>query len=111
MIWPERTVAASAGARTKPTGPTLAFGVRLGAAGATAAAIGFLLDLEHVGWACAAALLVMRPAPEMQRLRSMMSYLPRRVRRGIANASSAPSSAQVILTQISDMDTSPKTND
>jgi Fusaric acid resistance protein-like len=30
-----------------------------------------LLDLEHVGWACAAALLVMRPAAEMQRLRSV----------------------------------------
>jgi uncharacterized membrane protein YccC len=42
----------------------------LGAAGATAAAIGFLLDLEHVGWACAAALLVMRPSADMQRLRS-----------------------------------------
>jgi uncharacterized membrane protein YccC len=44
--------------------------VRLGAAGATAAAIGFLLDLEHVGWACAAGLLVMRPSADMQRLRS-----------------------------------------
>lgn len=30
-----------------------------------------MLDLEHVGWACAAALLVMRPAAEMQRLRSV----------------------------------------
>jgi Fusaric acid resistance protein family len=51
--------------------PTLGYGVRLGAAGATAAAIGFILDLEHVGWACAAALLVMRPTAEMQRLRSV----------------------------------------
>jgi uncharacterized membrane protein YccC len=51
--------------------PTLGYGVRLGAAGATAAAFGFLLDLEHVGWACAAALLVMRPVAEMQRLRSV----------------------------------------
>ncbi len=38
--------------------------------GAITAAIGFLLDLDHVGWACAAALLVMRPAAELQRLRS-----------------------------------------
>jgi hypothetical protein len=54
-----------------PPAPTLDYGSRLGAAGATAAAVGFLLDLDHVGWACAATLLVMRPAPEMQRLRSV----------------------------------------
>lgn len=66
MLWPEgeRT------SRPKAAPPTLAYGVRLGAAGATAAAVGFILGLEHVGWACAAALLVMRPAAEMQRLRS-----------------------------------------
>jgi uncharacterized membrane protein YccC len=45
--------------------------VRIGAAGATAAAIGFLLDLDHVGWPVAAALLVMRPAAQMQRLRTV----------------------------------------
>ena len=71
MFWPEHDPPPSPGARARPTGPTLAYGTRLGAAGATAAAIGFLLDLEHVGWACAAALLVMRPAAEMQRLRSV----------------------------------------
>ena len=64
----EHAAAPSAGAGPRPT---LGYGLRLGAAGATAAAIGFLLDLEHVGWACAAALLVMRPAAEMQRLRSV----------------------------------------
>lgn len=68
MLWPEHAAAPSSRAGPKPT---LGYGVRLGAAGATAAAIGFLLDLEHVGWACAAALLVMRPAAEMQRLRSV----------------------------------------
>jgi uncharacterized membrane protein YccC len=68
MLWPEHAPAAAPAAAPKPT---LGYGVRLGAAGATAAAIGFLLDLEHVGWACAAALLVMRPAAEMQRLRSV----------------------------------------
>jgi Fusaric acid resistance protein-like len=68
MLWPEHAPAQAPAPGPKPT---LAYGVRLGAAGATAAAIGFLLDLEHVGWACAAALLVMRPAPEMQRLRSV----------------------------------------
>lgn len=69
MFWPERTPAQAATAAAPK--PTLGYGVRLGAAGATAAAIGFLLDLEHVGWACAAALLVMRPTAEMQRLRSV----------------------------------------
>ena len=68
MFWPERTPAQAPAAAPKPT---IGYGVRLGAAGATAAAIGFLLDLEHVGWASAAALLVMRPASEMQRLRSV----------------------------------------
>jgi hypothetical protein len=68
MFWPEHAAAASPAPMPKPT---LGYGVRLGAAGATAAAVGFLLDLEHVGWACAAALLVMRPAAEMQRLRSV----------------------------------------
>jgi hypothetical protein len=68
MLWPER--AATPGPRPAAT-PTLGYGIRLGAAGATAAAIGFLLNLEHVGWACAAALLVMRPTAEMQRLRSV----------------------------------------
>ena len=68
MFWPERAPGQAPAAAPKPT---LGYGVRLGAAGATAAAIGFLLDLEHVGWACAAALLVMRPAAEMQRLRSV----------------------------------------
>ena len=70
MLWPEHP-ATSASARPAPTGPTLDYGIRLGATGATAAAIGFALDLEHVGWACAAALLVMRPAADMQRLRSV----------------------------------------
>ena len=49
----------------------LDYGLRLGLAGASCAAIGFTLDLEHVGWAVTAALIVMRPSPEMQRLRSI----------------------------------------
>jgi uncharacterized membrane protein YccC len=71
MLWPERPPAPSAAGRPPARPPTIGYGIRLGAAGATAAAIGFILDLEHVGWACAAALLVMRPAAEMQRLRSV----------------------------------------
>jgi fusaric acid resistance family protein len=69
LAWPERLPEPRP--PTLPTPPTLDYGIRLGVAGATAAAIGFLLDLDHVGWATAAALLVMRPAVEMQRLRSV----------------------------------------
>ena len=49
----------------------LDYGIRLGLAGAVCAAIGFALDLDHVGWAVTAALIVMRPTPELQRLRSI----------------------------------------
>jgi hypothetical protein len=71
MLWPEGVVEPARDSRPAANLPTLPYGARLGAAGATAAAIGFALDLDHVGWACAAALLVMRPAPEMQQLRSV----------------------------------------
>ncbi len=67
LLWPER--AAVQEAAHQATKPDLNYGLRLGAAGALAAAIGFALDLQHVGWACAAALLVMRPAADMLRLR------------------------------------------
>lgn len=70
MLWPEHPPPSRPTARPLGARPTIEYGVRLGAAGATAAAIGFLLNLEHVGWACAAALLVMRPSADMQRLRS-----------------------------------------
>ena len=69
MLWPVRPAPTRPRPAAEP--PTLGYGVRLGAAGATAAAIGFLAGLEHVGWATAAALLVMRPAADMQRLRSI----------------------------------------
>ena len=45
------------------------YGVRLGLAGAVSAGLGFALDLDHKGWATAACLLVMRPTPEMTKLR------------------------------------------
>ena len=51
--------------------PTLGYGVRLGLAGALCAAIGFALGFDHVGWAAAAALLVMRPSTETLRLRAL----------------------------------------
>jgi len=68
MLWPESIAPPRAPA---PAAPTMRYGLRLGLAGATAAAIGFALDLDHVGWAATAAMLVMRPAREMQQLRSV----------------------------------------
>jgi uncharacterized membrane protein YccC len=60
----------------------------------TAAAIGFAFDFDHVGWACAAALLVMRPSAEMQRLRSVGRVLAvtagAAAAAGIATVTSAP---------------------
>ncbi|MBC3842966.1 hypothetical protein GXW82_30705 [Streptacidiphilus sp. 4-A2] len=49
----------------------LDYGLRLGECGASAAACGLWLAPTHPGWPVAAALLVMRPAPDMQRLRSV----------------------------------------
>jgi hypothetical protein len=64
MLWPECDHAhGPQAAAPQAPAPTLGYGIRLGAAGASAAAIGFALDFDHVGWACAAALLVMRPPP------------------------------------------------
>ena len=54
-----------------PRAMMIRFGYLAGAAGAVCAAIGFALDLEHVGWATGAALLVMRPAPRLQEDRSI----------------------------------------
>jgi uncharacterized membrane protein YccC len=54
-----------------PRETLLRYGYAAGAAGALCAAVGFALDLEHVGWAPAAALLVMRPLPAVQRMRSL----------------------------------------
>lgn len=60
MLWPTRPRGQKEVARP----PTLEYGVRLGAAAAAAAGIGFMFGLQHVGWATAAVLLVMRPGAE-----------------------------------------------
>jgi hypothetical protein len=69
LCWPPRPLPSNPAG--PPPVPSLEYGVRLGGAGATAAAIGFALNLDHVGWPCGAALLVMRPSAEMQSLRSV----------------------------------------
>src|SRR5262249_48275878 len=69
LLWPEHDAPEAVRVVT-PTESMVWFGVRLGLAGASAAAIGFWFEWEHVGWAAAAAMLVMRPSIEMQELRS-----------------------------------------
>ncbi|MFE0748416.1 FUSC family protein [Gordonia sp. NPDC058843] len=51
-------------AQAVPT--SLTYGYLLAAVAAVTAIVGFALDLDHVGWACAAALMVMRPDPHVQ---------------------------------------------
>lgn len=63
MAVPEREPAAG---DQPPGSPGLGYGLRFGAAGALAATIGFVFDFDHVGWACAAALMVMRPVRDVQ---------------------------------------------
>jgi uncharacterized membrane protein YccC len=48
----------------------LDYGMRLGCAGAAATALGLAWAPTHPGWTPAAALLVMRPGRDMQKLRS-----------------------------------------
>jgi hypothetical protein len=47
------------------------YGLRLGLAAASAAAIGFAFAVEHVGWIVGATLFVMRPTAQMQEARSI----------------------------------------
>ena len=69
LIWPERPQTPRAQAPLPTTPEMIEYGVRLGLAGAICAGAGFALALDHVGWATAACLLVMRPTAEMTRLR------------------------------------------
>jgi hypothetical protein len=71
LAWPERPPPAARQPGVSDRGALLRFGLAVGTAGAVCAAIGFIACLEHVGWAPAAALLVMRPSADMQRLRSI----------------------------------------
>jgi hypothetical protein len=72
VAWPGRPRGVPAPRRTAPDLRYLVpYGWTAGAAGAVCAATGFLAGLQHVGWAPAAALLVMRPVASTQRLRSV----------------------------------------
>lgn len=56
--------------RADPPTPTMAYACLVGLVGAITAGIGYALDFDHVGWACAAALLVMRPQARLQEWRT-----------------------------------------
>ena len=72
LLWPAgHAIRLSSVFVPPPRAMMVRFGYLAGAAGAVCAAVGFALDLEHVGWATGAALLVMRPAPRLQEDRSI----------------------------------------
>jgi uncharacterized membrane protein YccC len=71
LAWPERAAPATGPVPLPPRRAMLDYGLRLGLAAGLAAAIGFALDLEHVGWAPAACLLVARPEPDLLRARGI----------------------------------------
>ena len=72
LLWPAgHPVEASSVFMPPPREVMVRFGYLAGTAGAICAAVGFALELEHVGWATGAALLVMRPAPRLQEGRSV----------------------------------------
>lgn len=71
LLWPEHEAPLAPRAPVAPPVLLVTYGWVVGVTGATCAAIGFAASLEHVGWAPAAALLVMRPDPPTQRMRSV----------------------------------------
>lgn len=71
MCWPERSPTTTAEPQAPPREVMVRFGLLAGTTGAVCAAIGFGLDLEHVGWPVIAGLIVMRPVPTVQRMRSV----------------------------------------
>jgi hypothetical protein len=72
LLWPERPPADGGTAPALlPRARAHQYGLCMGLAAATAAAIGIAINTDHIGWAPAAALFVMRPSEEMQKLRSV----------------------------------------
>ncbi|QIG39468.1 FUSC family protein [Microbacterium sp. 4R-513] len=61
LIWPDRPGIQRPAKAAVPRRVMLAYGIQIGIAGAAGAALGFALDVDHPGWACAAALLISRP--------------------------------------------------
>ncbi|WP_460797915.1 FUSC family protein [Microbacterium sp. GXF0217] len=70
LLWPERAERLPPTPQTTRGADLLGYGILLGLASAIAASIGYVLGLEHVGWAAGTVLLVMRPARGQVILRS-----------------------------------------
>ncbi|GAC67649.1 FUSC family protein [Gordonia soli] len=72
---PIRWIADAPEDRPTPVLPGIGYGVRVALVGAITASAGFALDLDHVGWACAAALLVIRPDRNLQEWRTVGRFI------------------------------------
>lgn len=70
MFWPETKPAEKRQAGLMSHAQALDYGIRLGLAAAVSTGIGYAIHTDHVGWVAGAALFVMRPTADMQKLRS-----------------------------------------
>ncbi|MFF2485667.1 FUSC family protein [Microbacterium sp. NPDC058062] len=61
LLWPPHPAPPRASRSAPPRPAMLVYGIQIGLAASLAAAAGFLLGVDHAGWACTAALLVSRP--------------------------------------------------
>ena len=71
LLWPEHPPRARPAPPPMPRPAALEWGIRLGLAAGTATLVGELVDFSHIGWAPAAALLVMRPQRDLLTLRGI----------------------------------------
>ena len=71
LLWPERADPLPAAPKTVRGSDLIGYGILLGLAGATAAAVGYAWDLPQVGWATGTVLFVMRPARDLVIRRSI----------------------------------------
>lgn len=69
LAWPESPAETAPAQPLLPVPTAVQFGLCAGLAAAAATIIGLAIHTDHVGWAPAAALLVMRPAEEMAKIR------------------------------------------
>jgi hypothetical protein len=69
--WPKRPPPRPAAPSPQAPTNTNTYAYRFAAAGAIGLALGYILDLDHVAWAAAAALFIMRPDPRMARSRAL----------------------------------------
>jgi hypothetical protein len=71
LLWPEHPAPSRPPITLLPAALARRYGVQLGLAAASCAAVGEIIHTDHVGWATACAMFVMRPTAEMQKLRSV----------------------------------------